>query len=96
MYYVIFMLGYMSRVGTDYALYHYVNDPFIEEMLYDWCPLIWDGIPILCLLLFHFQNYKPHQHELIIRVRNSNDEALEMYQEEDNDEMLLIQDGLMG
>ena len=53
-YYVIFMLGYMSRVGADVALDHYIEDPFIEEMIYDWCPLIWDGIPILCLLLFHF------------------------------------------
>lgn len=53
-YYVIFMLGYMSRVGSDIALEQYVKDPFVEEMIYDWCPLIWDGIPILCLLLFHF------------------------------------------
>ena len=53
-YYVIFMLGYMSRVGSDIALHRYVDDPFVEEMIYDWCPLIWDGIPILCLLLFHF------------------------------------------
>ena len=70
-YYLIFMLGYMSKVAADVALQHYIDDPFTEEMLYDWCPLIWDGVPILCLLIFHYKNFKPHQHELIIRIKNN-------------------------
>ena len=59
-YYLIFMLGYMSKVAADIALEHAVDDIFTEEMLYDWCPLVWDGVPIFCLLMFHYKNYKPH------------------------------------
>ena len=53
-YYIIFMLGYMSRVASDFVLDQLVNGTFVEEMIYDWCPIIWDGIPILCLLIFHY------------------------------------------
>ena len=59
-YYLVFMLGYMSKVAADFALLSTVDDNFTEQMLYAWCPLVWDGVPILCLLLFHYKNFKPH------------------------------------
>ena len=59
-YYLIFMLGYISRVGADVAMLQFIDYTFAEEMIYTWCSLIWDGIPIMCLLLFHYQNFKPH------------------------------------
>ena len=74
-YYMIFMLGYMSKVGADVALM-YINDEknmFLQEMIYDLCPIVWDGVPILSLLLFHYKNFKPGQHELIIRIKNRSD-----------------------
>ena len=74
-YYMIFMLGYMSKVAADVAL-GYINDDdywFLQEMIYDLCPIIWDGVPILSLLLFHYKNFKPGQHELIIRIKNRSD-----------------------
>ena len=49
-----------------------------------------DAIPITCLLFFHFQNFKPHQHELIIRLdRNDSDMELNELGESD-----LLQDGM--
>ena len=71
-YYLIFMIGYMSRVAADTSLWFYKYDRFIEEMLYTWCAIFWDGVPILCLLIFHYKNFKPHQHELIIRIKDQN------------------------
>lgn len=65
-------------------------------MLYIWCEIFWDGVPILCLLIFHYQNFKPHQHELIIRIRNQSDKAQSDGHEVVNDEMQLIGDGMMG
>lgn len=49
-----------------------------------------DAIPITFLLFFHFQNFKPHQHELIIRLdRNDSDMELNELGESD-----LLQDGM--
>lgn len=75
---MIFMIGYMSRVGSDVAIIIYIDkyDDFKKQMLYTWGSLLWDGIPILCLLFFHYANFKPHQHELIIRINNQSDKAI--------------------
>ena len=65
----------MSKVAADIAL-GYIDDDnnwFLQEMIYDLCPIIWDGVPILSLLLFHFKNYKPGSNELIIRIKNQSD-----------------------
>ena len=41
-------------------------------MLYDWSALVQDFFPIIALLVFHYSNFKPHQHQLIIRINTNN------------------------
>lgn len=61
------MFAYISRVISDVS-YTRLTDTFKREMLYDWGAIIWDAVPITLLLIFHFKNFKPHHHELIIRM----------------------------
>ena len=54
------MVGYALRVTVDWVLIHKTSNSFFSEMLYDWSSLFWDAIPITCILIFHFNNFKPH------------------------------------
>ena len=40
----------------------------MTEVLYDSLIIVWDGIPIILLCVFHYQNFKPFQQRLIIRT----------------------------
>ena len=73
-YYAIFMVGYVTRVFVD-LFYERVPGRFGRELLYDTCEMIWDAIPIACLLKFHFENYKPHSQALIIRYADGNSQS---------------------
>ena len=45
-------------------------------MVYDWCSLLWDAIPITSILIFHFKNFKPHSYELVIRVGEEDSQSV--------------------
>ena len=71
-YYAIFMLGYLTHVACDFVINSKkLRSMFGEEMLYDWSALMQDFFPIMALLVFHYSNFKPHQHQLIIRINNN-------------------------
>lgn len=96
-FYVVFMLSYIEHCFVNFYYDNLISE-FGRELIYDWSALIWDALPITCLLIFHFKNYKPYQHELIIRMQNSDSSMASMddNQQHSNDEMVVIQDGLMG
>jgi len=66
--YLVFTIGYILRSINDYFVMYSGELNFVEEISFDISSLFNDAIPIVCLLVFHFQNFKPHQHELIIRL----------------------------
>ena len=91
------MIGYMNRVVLDYSYITIIDSMFTFDMIYVWCSLLWDTIPILSLLVFHYSNFKPHQHELIIHVNQYSElDDKKITGEEDEVDMLFIQDGMMG
>lgn len=92
-YYLVFTIGYIMRVINDWTNEHSFKDkPFAKQLMFDFCLLINDAIPITCLLYFHYQNFKPHQHELIIRLDRSS--SSQVHNEmEDSD---LLQDGMFN
>lgn len=69
------MFAYTSRAVVDFFA-HDITDTFTNEMLFDWGTILWDAIPITMLLIFHYKNFKPHQHELIIRMQDESTIAL--------------------
>ena len=71
-YYAVFMIGYLTRVIVNFTIIHNGKNSFLTEMLFDCGQWLWDAFPIFCILLFHFRNFKPHQHELIIRIPQEN------------------------
>ena len=102
-YYAIFMLGYLTHVASDYVINsEYLNNMFDEEMLYDWSALMQDFFPIMALLVFHYKNFKPHQHQLIIRINNNTEnqiisDGMSMDSDENpRESMQFIQDGMLG
>lgn len=94
-YYLVFTIGYIMQVISDSFMMRTGISKFALSLLFNLTMLFNDAIPITCLLYFHFQNFKPHQHELIIRLDRDdsssvNDEML------DSNELLLIQDGMFN
>jgi len=53
-YYLVFTIGYLTRVVDDIIQVHLDEQTLLKESLFDFCSLISDAIPILCLLLFHY------------------------------------------
>lgn len=86
------MFAYISRVLVE-NYYADITDSFAREMLYDWGTILWDAIPITMLLVFHYKNFRPYQHELIIRMQ---DDSIGSVEDSSQQDMLLIQDGMMG
>ena len=92
--YLLFTVGYILRSVNDYFLAESNDQTFIVEIMFDISSLSNDAIPILCMLIFHFQNFKPNQHELIIRMAQhevSSTKEMEM-----DTGMELITDGMFN
>ena len=53
-YYLVFTIGYLTRVIDDIIQVHLDEQTLLKESLFDFCSLVSDAIPILCLLLFHY------------------------------------------
>ena len=92
--YLVFTIGYILRSVNDFFLARSHDQTFVVEIMFDISSLSNDAIPILCMLIFHYQNFKPNQHELIIRMAQhevSSTKEMEM-----DTGMELITDGMFN
>ena len=53
-FYVVFMFSYIERVIANYYFEKLENKKFLRELFYDWSAVIWDALPITCLLVVHY------------------------------------------
>ena len=91
--YFCFTVGYILRSINDYWIMHTSKQSFGVEIAFDVSSLSNDAIPILCMLIFHFQNFKPDEHELIIRMADHDVRSTK--DDENNSQMDFFHDGMM-
>ena len=93
--YLVFTVGYIMRSINDYFLLHSSSQSFGVEIMFDISSLSNDAIPIICMLIFHFSNFKPNEHELIIRMPADHEVQHSTKDDENHSQMDFFHDGMM-
>lgn len=74
---LIFAVSYILRVAEDIVFYKFEANALRNETTFNWIKLtswvLWDLMPILCLLIIHFNNFNSFRNEEILYCEYSED-----------------------
>jgi len=74
---MIFAVSYILRVAEDIVFYKFEANALRNETAFNWIKLsswiLWDLMPILCLLIIHFNNFNSFRNEEILYCEYSED-----------------------